>query len=299
MKGKTREKGAWYLSLVGARPLSHIVRNLKIKQIKGKIFDIIESPDDRDAASRAFDTSILLLIIVNLILIIAETFPMSQRLHDVFNAVEIFTVIVFTLEYALRLWTADLMFPALSPAKARVRFLFTFMALIDLFSILPFYIPFVFSPDFLVLRALRIIRLLRLFKINRVTSTFSTIGEVFRKKFRQLASSIFIIFLLMLIVSVLMFNVEHDAQPEKFHNAFSSFWWALSTLTTIGYGDIYPITVAGQILNGVFAFLGIGLIAIPTGIISAGFVEQARRQTDDGDGQDEKCFCPYCGKKLD
>ena len=115
----------------------------------------------------------------------------------------------------------------------------------------------------------------------------------------------------MIIVSVLMYNVEHEAQPDKFTNAFSSFWWAIATLTTVGYGDIYPITVIGQVLNGVFAFLGIGLLAVPTGIISAGFVEHANQEKDeteieykDGIGKKhkeygEKCFCPYCGQKLD
>lgn len=265
--------------------------------LKKKVFAVIESSADGGAAGRLFDLSLLTLIVVNLILVIADTFDIPQGLLSAFNAVEAFSVIVFTIEYILRVWTADLLYPGMPKAKARLKYVFTFMALIDLLAVLPFYIPFLIPVDLSILKTLRIVRLLRLFKVSRHTNTFAAIGEVFRKRIVQLLSSMLMIFLLMVITSVLMYNVEHAAQPEKFDNAFSSFWWAIATLTTIGYGDIYPITIAGQVLNGIFAFLGIGFVAIPTGIISAGFVEYFRQGAESE--QDKKCFCPYCGHKLD
>jgi voltage-gated potassium channel len=168
------------------------------------------------------------------------------------------------------------------------------MALIDLFAILPFYVPFIIKIDLRVLRMLRIIRLFRVFKINRYTTALAIIGRVFKQKKHQLISSILVVFLLMIVASVLMYNVEHDAQPEAFSNAFSALWWAVATFTTVGYGDIYPITVMGKILSAVIAILGIGLVAVPTGIISAGFIENI----DYSEEEDEKQYCPYCGKKI-
>jgi voltage-gated potassium channel len=128
-------------------------------------------------------------------------------------------------------------------------------------------------------------------------------GAVFKKKASQIISSISVILVLMVITSVLMYNVEHAAQPEKFSNAFDSLWWTICTITTVGYGDIYPITLPGKIFSGIIAFLSIGLIAIPTSIISSGFIETVEQAKEEKaakeKGQNKKCFCPYCGHKLD
>jgi len=271
-----------------------------MKKVKRRIFNIIESPENGGILSRRFDTSIVVLIVLNLILVVAETFSFPPSVFFVLKIFDILSIVIFTLEYILRLWTADLLFPELSKGKARLKYVFTFMAFVDLIAIVPFYIPFIIPLDLRVLQTLRITRLLRLLKVNRYTDSFSAVGRVFKKRIGQLLSSMVMIILLMIIVSVLMFNVEHDAQPEKFDSAFSGFWWAIATITTVGYGDIYPITILGQILNGIFAFLSVGLIAIPTGIISAGFVEYFESEkTTETTEKDEKCFCPYCGHHLD
>lgn len=168
------------------------------------------------------------------------------------------------------------------------------MAVIDLLAILPFYLPFIFPIDLRVLRTIRVIRLFRLFKVNRYTNSLSIIAKVFKSKASQLISSVFVVGLLMIISSVLMYSIENPVQPEVFKNAFSGLWWAVATFTTVGYGDIYPITGAGKILSAIIAMLGIGLVAVPTGIISAGFIENI------SDGrEEEKHYCPYCGKKID
>ena len=274
-----------------------------MKKFKTRVFQIIEPAENGDLIGRVFTFLIIALIVLNISMVIAETFTLPASVISVFNVIEIVSVVIFTLEYLLRVWTADMLRPDLSPVKARLRYIFSFMALMDLFAILPFYVPFIIPVDLRVLRTLRVTRLLRLFKVNRYTSALSTIGRVFKKKASQLIASMFIVSLLMIIAAVLMYNIENAAQPNVFHNAFDSLWWAVTTLTTVGYGDIYPITAAGKILSSVIAILGIGLIAVPTGIISAGFMEtinetNAAPQDSAPETHDEKCYCPYCGKRL-
>jgi voltage-gated potassium channel len=199
---------------------------------------------------------------------------MPDYYYPIAQGIEFFSVIIFTIEYGLRLWTATLMFPTLSKTKARVKYASKFMAVVDLLAILPFYLPFIFPVDLRVLRMLRMLRLLRLFKVSRYTDSIKTIANVFKSRAPQLISSTLIVFLLMVIASVVMFNLENEVQPDVFENAFSGMWWAVATFTTVGYGDIFPITAGGRLVAGLLSMLGIGLVAVPTGIISAGFIEQ-------------------------
>lgn len=266
------------------------------QSIKNRVFEIIEAAKPGDKVSKIFDLSIIALIIINVIMVIADTFALPDGIREAFYFAEIFSVIIFTAEYILRVWTSDLLYPEATPARARIKYIFSFMAIIDLLAILPFYIPFIIPIDLRVLRALRVIRLFRLFKVNRYTKALYTISSVFKKKSSQLLSSVFVVFLLMIIASVIMYNIETAAQPNVFDNAFSALWWAIATLTTVGYGDIYPITIAGKILSTIIAILGIGLVAVPTGIISAGFMEYIEHDKQD---KDEKKYCPFCGHKLD
>ena len=244
-----------------------------MKEVKLRVYNLVRSDDKNTLASNIFDAIIIFIIIVNVFLVILDTFDLPMWLQIVSKDVEAISVTIFTIEYLARLWTATYLYPDEKPYKARIKYMLTFMAIIDLLAILPFYLPYIIPMDLRVLRTLRVIRLLRLFKLHRYTDALMTIAEVFKKKSSQLLSSIFIVSLLMLIASVLMCDIENQAQPDKFTNAFSGLWWAVATVTTVGYGDIYPVTVAGKILSGIIAILGIGLVAVPTGIISAGFIE--------------------------
>ena len=267
------------------------------KRIKHRTFEIIQQDHEHDLASRAFDIVVIILIVINVIVVMIDTFELPDSVRRITNTIENISVIIFTVEYLLRVWTADELYPdTASITKSRLRYIFSFMALIDLLAILPFYLPMVFTVDLRVLRMLRIIRLFRVFKINRYTTALGTISKVFKAKAGELISSMSVVLLLMLISSVLMYNFEHEAQPDSFTNIFQSMWWSVATVTTIGYGDIYPVTVAGKILSTIIALLGIGLVAVPTGIISAGFTEIVHAERSEK--QDEKSFCPYCGKKL-
>ena len=244
-----------------------------MKSIKNKIFKIIQPADNSSILSKMFDLVIVTLILINTVTIIAATFSLSALKIRIFLIIEIVSVIIFSVEYILRLWTADLLYPEKKPFIARIKFFFSPMAIVDLLAILPFYIPFLLPIDLRILRLIRLLRLFRLFKMNRYTSGLSSIGNVLKKKSDQLVSSIFVVFLLMIISSVIMYYFENPVQPDVFSNAFSGLWWAISTFTTVGYGDIYPLTVAGKIFSAIIALLGIGLVAVPTGIISAGFME--------------------------
>jgi voltage-gated potassium channel len=264
-----------------------------MEKIRLRIFQVIQH-DKKYKSSIVFEFFIITLILFNIVLIILETFPgMSDTAKRSFHYVEIFSIIIFTIEYLLRLWTADYLFPDISSARARKKYIFSFMAVIDLFAILPFYIPFILPIDLRVLRMIRFLRLIRLLKVNRYTNALITLGNVLKRKYTQLLSSILVMLILMIMASILMYNIEHETQPEVFENALSGLWWAVATLTTVWYGDFYPVTVFGKILGAVIALLGIGLVAIPTGIISAGFVSQNAIE------QKEKHFCPYCGENID
>lgn len=281
------------------------------KKIKLRTYEILEVARPNDVASRVVDISLMTLILINVSLIIADTFELPLAAIKIANTIEIVSVVIFSVEYLLRIWSADLKYPNLPPVLARLRFMVTFTAIIDLVSLLPSYIS-VISANFMVLRMLRVLRLLRAFKLNRYTHALRDIADVFKKKASQLISSMLVVAFLMLISAVLMYDAEHEAQPEVFENAFSGLWWAIVTVTTVGYGDVHPITVIGRVMGSIIAILGIALIAVPTGIITAGFSEQithknaeekaaqsAEKRTDDTEQKDEKCFCPYCGHKLD
>jgi len=235
-----------------------------------RVFDIIQIGQEKDLASRAFDIFIVVNILLNITLMFMQTFDELSAWKTQMHTLELVTVLFFVIEYVLRIWTADYLFPDSSPSHARLRFLLSFDGIVDLLTILPFF----FLSGFVAFRMLRVVRIFHLFRINNTTDSFNVIKSVLLEKRNQILSSVFIITILMLASSLFMYSAEHNAQPENFKNAFSGIWWSMSTLLTVGYGDIYPITMAGKIMAIVIAFLGVGVVAIPTGIISAGFVQQ-------------------------
>ena len=280
------------------------------KTFKGIVFNVIQPAGKGNIASKLFDAFIISLILISILSVFVMTFQLPPRGYAMLNRVEKTAVIIFTVEYLLRIWTADLLFPDSTPLRARLKYMVSGMAVIDLLAILPFYLPMILPVDLLGIRAVRLVRLLRLFKLSRYSEALVSIGNVFKRKSREMCVSVFFVFILLTIASLLIYYAEHDAQPDKFANAFSGLWWAVATLTTVGYGDIYPITVTGRILGTVIAIMGIGMVAIPTGILSAGFVEvlekknpgkSAAKAEEKEDKEEEKekfTYCPHCGKKL-
>ena len=236
---------------------------------------IVEVGASTDILSRGYDFLITAIILVNLIVAVLSTF---SELYAVYGALldtlEAITVFCFFIDYILRLVSARYIFRRPSELQSLLAYVISFSGIVDLLSFLPYYLPVFFPEGAVAFRMFRIVRIFRLFRINAYSDSLNAITEVLSKKRQQLVSSVFIILVLMLASSLCMYSVEHDAQPEVFRNAFSGIWWSVSTLLTVGYGDIYPITTLGRVLGAAITFLGVGMVAIPTGIISAGFVEQ-------------------------
>ena len=255
-------------------------REKRSSDIRSEIYRIIRIGYVGDVPSRIFDIVIATSILINLFIIFFETFDVSARYIGILSRIELVTVVIFSVEYVLRLFTADLEYPDKKPyAAALFAFIFSLYGIVDLVSFLPYWIMKIFPaaaiPSGVVaFRMLRVVRILRLFRINRYYDAFNVITDVIREKKNQIASAVFIILMLVIASSILMYNLEHDVQPDNFKNAFSGVWWAVSALLTVGYGDIYPITPAGRFVGIILAFLGVGIVAIPTGILSAGFVQQ-------------------------
>jgi voltage-gated potassium channel len=259
---------------------------------KLKVFDMLDKSEQNGISELIYDIIMIILIISNVIAVMVEPSIKNAAAIQFLRVFEIVSVAIFTAEYILRFWVADCLKPDKNKWTARFLYILTPMALIDLASILPFYIPFIISVDLRVLRMLRIFRLLRLFKANRYTNALTTVLKVIKKKAEQLLSSFFVIITLMVITSVMMFNIENAAQPEKFTSVFDAMWWSVATFTTVGYGDIYPVTALGKILAAIIAILGIGIVAIPTGIIASGFTELVQVKK-------VKMTCPHCGKEIE
>lgn len=241
-----------------------------------RIFDIIQIGNKHDLPSRLFDYGITLVIMVNLLITFVLTFSLPDSTLALLQVIERITMILFTMEYGLRLWTADYLYPGKSRAKAICRFMVSFYGVIDLLTILPYWLPMETIYGMGVFRIIRVVRIFHLFKVNSQSDAYNVIVSVLREKSRQLASSISIIAILMLSASFLMYSVEHNAQPDVFDNAFSGLWWAVSSVLTVGYGDIYPVTILGRLLAILICILGVMITAIPTGILSAGFSENFR-----------------------
>ena len=247
-------------------------------QRRKRLFEIVEVGAADDWISRGYDLLSTLILVVNLTVTVMNTFDaMSLRYGAMLKGIESFTVAFFAVDYVLRLLSCRFLRPAERELKSLLLYMVSFTGLVDLLSFLPYYLPFFFPDGAVAFRMFRVIRIFRLFRINAYYDSLNVITEVLTSKKQQLLSSVFILLVLMLGSSLCMYSLEHEAQPEVFRNAFSGIWWSVSTLLTVGYGDIYPVTTLGKLFGTIIAFLGVGMVAIPTGIISAGFVDQYSR----------------------
>ena len=244
-----------------------------------KLFNMVSVGVVDEPLNRMYDILSIVALTLNLTGTFLSTYQSFHMQHaQLLTIIDQVTVLFFAVDYVLRILTAGCLYPkAGSSRRAILKYVFSLAGIIDILSFLPTYLPFFFPAGVVVFRLFRVARILRLFRINAYYDSLNVITEVLVSKKNQLMSSVFIIVLLMLAASLCMYSVENPAQPDVFSNAFSGIWWAASTLLTIGYGDIYPITQVGKLLSIIIAFLGVGMVAIPTGIISAGFVEQYSR----------------------
>lgn len=270
-----------------------LARKSKFQPMKERIYRIVEKGSHGSKINLIFDYTIMILIVLNVLSLILETLPeIKEPVKEVFKIFQIISVIVFSVEYVMRIYVSSLTHPASSKIKSAFKFIFSPFGLIDLLAILPFYLPLLIPIDLMFLRILRLMRLISIFKINRYNNSMKLIMAVVKEKKSDLALTGFVALIILFMASFLMYHIEGDVQPDKFPNFLHALWWAVATLTTVGYGDVFPVTGLGKLLSGIIAVLGIGLVALPTGLISAGFIDKIGRK-------DKICdTCPHCGKEI-
>ncbi len=259
--------------------------------LKERVYRFIE-PDYEQG--RIVDVAIIVLILLNIVALLLETVePIYNLNRAAFELFEDFSLAVFTLEYVVRLWaiTANPRFSR--PVTGRIRFAFTPLAIIDLVAILPLLLP----PPTVDARFIRVIRVLRIFRVLKLVRYFRALrllGQVISERKEELVSIFLVLLILLALSSSLMYFVEHEDQPEVFTSIPATMWWSIVTLTTVGYGDTYPITALGQTIAAIIAILGIGMFALPAGILGAGFVEALAAHRS----EDPERRCPHCGGRL-
>jgi len=220
------------------------------------------------------DKFIYLLITLNVFAMILESHESLRNLHSKsFFYFEFFSIIIFTIEYIYRV-----IYNFKSNKKSLFKYVFSFYGIIDLVSILPFYLGNFMNLDGRFIRILRLFRLLRIFKIGRYSSSLKLFVKAMTSVKNELTITLFLSLLIILFSASAIYYLEYDAQPDKFSSITESIWWASVSLATVGYGDVYPITIGGKIFAGIISLVGIGIVAIPTGVISASFVEQINKQ---------------------
>ena len=237
------------------------------------------------------DLVIVSLIMLNVLaLVVGSVRSVHNQFQDLLNALEVFSIAVFSLEYLARIWSCVVDARYRHSALGRLKFALTPMALLDLAAVLPFYLAFVVDLRFL--RTLRLIRVVRVAKLARYFDSLRLFGQVLRSRKEELVLTTAVMLLLLVMASCLMFEIEGQAQPDRFPDIPSAMWWSVATMTTVGYGDVYPITPGGKLLGSLVALLGIGFFALPTGILGSGFVEAIKRSK----AAPKKC--PHCGERL-
>lgn len=254
--------------------------------VRDRIYHILEPYRKGDHVSRGFDIFLILLILLNTIAVMASTVPeIHDKWHPQLYTFEVFSVVIFSLEYLARVWSAtsapqtmDYRQPPYTrPWQQRLRYMFTPMALVDLAAILPFFLSMFITFD---LRILRLLRLTRLIKLGRYSRSVNLLYTVIRKEARVLAAAVSVLIIVMVLAATGMYYIEQHAQPEAFGSIPAALWWAINTLTTVGYGDVTPVTPVGKMFSGAITILGVGLFALPAGILASRLSEQLRLRRD-------------------
>lgn len=241
-----------------------------------RLYTILESPGDRDPLNRIVDVGLVLLIALNVGAVVLETVEAIGRTYaELFYAFEALSVLVFTAEYGLRVWVSveKPQAASIKPWRARLRYMVTPLALIDLLAVAPFYLATFIGVD---LRFMRLFRLLRILKLTRHSAALSMVGTVIYSERRALTASVTVMLVLLVVASGLMYFAERRAQPEAFASIPHAMWWGVATLTTVGFGDVTPVTPVGKVLGAVAMLLGIGMFAMPAGILASGFSQEIK-----------------------
>ncbi len=248
--------------------------------MRRRVYHMLGGEGHIDPWVKLVDYALVSLITVNCIFSVLESVEDLAIVHGhIFHAFDRLSVVVFSIEYALRVWTAvEIDQPRYRhPFFGRLHFVLTPMAIVDLVAIVPFYLGFFFEVD---LRAMRVFRLLRVFKLTRYSQAMGIMIDVLRQEARSIGAMLFVFLVILVFVSSLMYMLEHPKQPHVFSDIPSAMWWAVVTMTTLGYGDMVPATVIGRALGACTAVIGVGMIALPAGVLASGFSEQLRQRRE-------------------
>ena len=276
-----------------------------------RTYEILTGTREHDRASQVFQWFIITLVTLNVAVVILATVEELRREYELFYQLfEVFSVAVFTVEYMLRVWSCTASDEYQHPVKGRLRFVVTPAAIIDLLAILPFFIPRITNVDLRAIRALRLLRLLRLLKLGRFSSSIDILSRVISQKKEQIFVAAIAVFILLIFASSAVYFAEKQAQPQAFSSIPAAMWWGIATLTTVGYGDVVPVTTLGKVLGGFISFLGIGFFALPAGILASGFEEAVERRygTEKSKARSKRApeeheseqanYCSCCGQPL-
>ncbi len=260
--------------------------------LRRRLYLTLEPSERGGLPERIFEIVLIAVIVLNILSIVLQSVPSYGRQWQLFfYRFEIFSVVFFTVEYLARIYACVENPRYRHPVHGRLKFIRSGMAVVDLLAILPFYLTFL-PLDLRFLRVFRLMALFRIFKITRYMHAMSIFKQVIRQRREQLVLSFVFILFVLIIISFFMYYVEHEAQPDKFGSIPDAMWWGMATLTTVGYGDVVPITPWGKFLGGLFAISGVAILALPAGILSSGFFEMLHKP-------DQKTHvCPHCGKEF-
>ncbi|HVL47491.1 MAG TPA: ion transporter [Candidatus Thermoplasmatota archaeon] len=258
---------------------------------RAKTHHVLEITGTSDRWTSAVNAFLIALIALNVVALVLETVAWIEAQYEgLFRAFEMVSVAIFTVEYVLRLWSAPEAPGFSHPIMGRLRYALTPYLLVDLIAIIPAYLPLLVALDTRFVRVLRLVRLLRVFKLGRYTDSLSLFARIVRERRHDLMSGFALLLMTLLVMSSLVYFAEHEAQPEKFPSIPDSFWWGIVTLTTVGYGDVSPVTPVGKLLGGFTAVIGIGVIALPAAILATAFLEELQNRRAGPKP------CPHCGK---
>jgi len=250
-----------------------------MEAFRRRLYLVLEGGPVGGTAGTVFEVALIALILANVVAYTLQSVPgIEGRYWRDLDGFEILSVAIFTVEYLCRLWCApeDPLVPRGGPLLARLRYALKPLMLIDFLAFAPFYLTF-FMP-FVDLRVLRLVRLLRLLKIARYSPALSTLGHVIREERRALLGTLILMLCAMVFAAAAMHAAEGAVQPKAFGSVPEAMWWAISTLTTVGYGDVVPITALGRVIAGITMIVGLGLFALPVGIVATGFVNTIHRR---------------------
>lgn len=267
-------------------------------KIQGTVYTLLESPADTNRLRKLIIYFIATLIFLNVIVVILETVAwMYFEYAPFFQLFDLFTVIVFTTEYILRVWCCVKNPRYADPVRGRIQYALSPYALVDLVALTPFYLPVIIPIEFRLLRVLRLLRIFRVLRLGAYSHAFETFVDVLRSKKEELIITVIMAAIILVLASSALYAAERDAQPEKFGSIPDAMWWAVVTLATVGYGDVYPITPLGKFFAAIVAISAIGLFALPTGILASGFAESLSRKRECD--ADSPVTCPRCGVRID